>query len=94
MRKSSIVPASFIIGFVTTIIGGIQKILHKPNASVWMIISVVLIFIFMISAIYEVQTSKKATKSEKTMWSLAFVFFSGIAGLIYLLSARNKIATN
>ncbi|WP_460569550.1 hypothetical protein [Flaviaesturariibacter terrae] len=93
MTKSRIVPASFILGLVFTIIGAMQKILHHANADVWMILSAVLTGVFIISTIYEVQTSKKATRAEKTLWSLAFVFFSGIAGIVYLLSARKKIAS-
>ncbi|MBY0478189.1 MAG: hypothetical protein K2Q24_11120 [Chitinophagaceae bacterium] len=94
MKSGTIVKTSFILSFIITIIGAYLKITHSEGAEVLLIAAVITSLTFIVSAIYEVRTSKRINSSEKTMWTIAFIFMSGIAGLFYLLNSRKRIAEN
>jgi hypothetical protein len=94
MKFGTIVKASFIISFITTLIGAWLKLTHSQGAETLLIIGVIATLVFIVTAIYEVRTSAKINNTEKTMWTLAFIFFSGVAGLIYFFIGRRRIATN
>ena len=93
MKLGTIVKWSFIISFIITLIGAYLKITHAESAETLLIIGVIVTMIFIVSAIYEVRTSERIDNTEKTMWTLAFIFFSGITGLIYFLIGRKRIVT-
>ena len=82
---------SFIISMLFTIIGAYLKITHSEGAETLLIVGLISTLIFIVSAIYEVRTSTRIAPSEKTMWTIAFIFFNGIAGLIYFLIGRKRI---
>ncbi|MEO7530753.1 MAG: PLDc N-terminal domain-containing protein [Sediminibacterium sp.] len=94
MKLGSIVKTSFILGFIITLIGAYLKIIHSEVASTLLILGVIMTLIFIVSAIIEVRTSNRIENSEKTMWTLAFIFFSGLAGITYFLVGRRRIVTN
>jgi len=84
---------SFMISILSTIIGAYLKIKHLEGVEILFIVGVIAIVIFIVSAIYEVRTSTRIAPSEKTMWTIAFIFFSGIAGIIYFFIGRKRIAS-
>jgi len=94
MKLGTIVKTSFIISFIITLIGAYLKITHSEGAETLLIIGIIATLVFIVTAIYEVRTSKRIDNTEKTMWTHAFIFFSGIAGLIYFFIGRKRIATN
>ncbi|MBA4140778.1 MAG: PLDc N-terminal domain-containing protein [Segetibacter sp.] len=94
MKLGTIVIISFFISFILTLIGAYLKITHSEGADTGLIIGVIASLVFIVSAIYEVRTSSRINHSEKTMWTIAFIFFSNIAGLIYILIGRKRIASN
>ena len=94
MELGTIVKTSFIISFITTIIGAYLKITHSESAEALLIIGLIATLVFIVTAIYEVRTSKRINNTEKIMWTIAFIFFSGIAGLIYIFIRRRRIAAN
>lgn len=94
MKLGTIVKTSFILSFIITLIGAWLKIIHTEAAETLLILGVIATLVFIVTAIYEVRTSSKIANTEKTMWTLAFIFFSGIAGLIYFFSGRKRIVTN
>ncbi len=94
MKLGTIVTTSFIVSFILTLVGAYQKIIHAEGADTWLIIGLIASLVFIVTAIYEVRTSKRIDHPEKTMWTLAFIFFSSIAGLIYILIGRKRIAAN
>jgi hypothetical protein len=49
------------------------------------------LLVFVITAIMEVNRSRKISDSEKFMWSVGFVTFGGLIGLVYIFSARKRI---
>ena len=81
----------FLIAFALTVIGAVMKIMHQPGADTLMMVSLVAFAIFIALAIYEVVSSPAFSRSEKVMWVVALIFFSGIAGLIYLLAGRRHL---
>jgi cytosine/uracil/thiamine/allantoin permease len=67
-----------------------QKLSHAQDSGELFIPGIIAFIVFIVSAIYEVQTSK-IRPSEKTMWTIAFIFSGGFAGLIYIFFARKRI---
>lgn len=94
MKLGTIVTASFFISFILIIIGGYLKINHSEGATKWLSVGIIVSIVFIVTAIYEVRSSKRIDNMEKTMWTLAFIFFSSIAGLIYILMGRKRIVSN
>jgi len=93
MKLGIIMKTSFMISILSTIIGAYLKIKHLEGVEILFIVGVIAIVIFIVSAIYEVRTSTRIAPSEKTMWTIAFIFFSGIAGVIYFFIGRKRIAS-
>lgn len=94
MNLGTIVRTSFIISMLSALIGAYLKITHSEGTEFLLTVGVISTLIFIVSAIYEVRTSTKIDTSEKTMWTIAFILFSGIAGLIYFFISRRRIAAN
>jgi hypothetical protein len=94
MKLGTIVTISFIIGFILTLVGAFLKITHSEGANTLLTIGIIASIVFIVTAIYEVRTSKRIDNAEKTMWTLGFIFFSSIAGLIYVFISRRRIAAN
>ena len=91
MTLGTIVKASFIVGLVITLTGAWLKITHSDGAESLLLVGILANLLFVVTAIYEVRTSTRIDRSEKTMWTVAFILFSGIAGAIYLLMGRKRI---
>lgn len=94
MKLGTIVKTSFIVSFIIMLIGAYLKMIHSEGAETLLILGIIAALVFIVTAIYEVRSSNKIGNTEKTMWTLAFIFFSGIAGLIYFFIGRKRIATN
>lgn len=92
MKLATIVKWSFVISFIVTTIGAYLKIIHADGAETALTIGIIFVMIFIASAIYEVRTSTRINHAEKTMWTIAFLFMSGIAGIVYFLMGRKRIA--
>ena len=82
------------MSFIITLIGAYLKIIHAEGAEVCLTIGIIFLIVFIVTAIFEVRTSRKIDTTEKTMWTIAFIFMSGLAGLIYFLIGRKRIAEN
>lgn len=94
MKLGTIVKISFVLGLILSLAGAYMKFTHLNGAGPWLITGILSTFIFIISAIYEIRTSNKIDNTEKTIWTFALIFFSGIAGLVYFLFDRKRIAAN
>lgn len=94
MKLGTVVKWSFITSIIIAFIGAYLTITHSAGAETLRIICLIANLVFIVTAIYEVRTSKRIEKSEKTMWTIAFLFFWGIAGLIYFLIGRRNVAEN
>ena len=94
MKLSTIVKASFWLSIANTLLGAYLKITHHSNAELFLITGIVLTMLFIVSAIIEVRSSTRIGFNEKTMWTIAFLFLSGIAGLVYMFLGRKRIVVN
>lgn len=94
MDTKKIILISFIISFFTTIIGALFKIMHWPNASIILGIGLLLSLVYIVLCLMEISNSKQVNGLEKLMWLVGFIFISQITGLVYILSARNRIIRN
>ncbi len=91
MQTATILKTSFFIGIVLTLVGAWLKIIRNEGADTWLVLALITSFLFVVTAIYEVSTSKKIDKSEKAIWIVALIFFNGIAGLTYIPVGRKRI---
>jgi hypothetical protein len=94
MTIGTLLKASFIMMFITVIAGAYLKITHYERADTLLVIGIIVGLIFIITALYEILTSKRITSGEKTLWTIGILFMSGIIGIVYLFSGRNIIANN
>lgn len=94
MSTKQLLYSSFFISFTLTIVGALFKIMHWENATIIMAIGLIALAVFVLLAIFEIMNSKKIDGAEKFMWTIGFLFFGTITGLIYLLSARKRIIEN
>ncbi len=93
MKKDTVIKVSFFLGLVFTMVGAMLKILHEPNSNPFLIIGIIASIIYIGLAIYEIRTSTQIDRTEKTMWTVAFIFMSGLTGLIYFVMGRKRIVS-
>ena len=91
MKLGTIVKWSYVLGVLITLFGAYLKISHSSGAETLLIIGIVATLIFIVSAIYEVNISIRINRSEKIMWTIAFLFMSGFTGIIYFLMGRKRV---
>lgn len=94
MNTRNILFASLFCSIVCAIIGSLFKILHYPYGDILLAVGLIANLFLIIIGIYEVRTSTKINGSEKTMWTIGFLFISGIVGIVYVFSGRKRIANN
>lgn len=93
MNTGTLLKASFAAGFLITIIGAFLKLTHAQGAETLLMIGGVSSLIFIVTALYEVNTSKRIDSTEKVMWTVGFLLMSTIAGFVYMLK-RRRIASD
>ena len=74
-----------------TLIGATLKIMHLSGAETLLAIGLITSLVFIVSAIIEVRSSNRLDHREKTMWTIAFLFLNGVAGILYMVSARRRV---
>jgi uncharacterized membrane protein HdeD (DUF308 family) len=91
MKQEQILFYSYTASIAVSILGAILKIMHGQGGETLIIISLLLLLVFIISASREVSASVKIPSSEKSMWIIGFVCLSLIAGLVYLKQGRRRV---
>ncbi|MBS1579725.1 MAG: PLDc N-terminal domain-containing protein [Bacteroidetes bacterium] len=81
----------YIIGVISTIVGALFKIMHKPDADFFIEVGLLLTAIYTVIALYEIFNSKNILQNEKLMWLVGFIFVNAITGLMYFLQGRKRI---
>lgn len=94
MKLGTMVTSSFVSSFIIALIGAWLKIIHSTRAEIVLFIGIAATLVFVVTAMYELRTSPRIGNIEKTLWTLAFIFFSGITGLIYFFIRTKRIARN
>jgi hypothetical protein len=68
--------------------------MHWPYASILLSVGIVISLVYVVLCLMEISNSKQVNGLEKLMWLVGFIFISQIAGIVYILSARNRIIRN
>jgi len=82
---------SYILSIFILIGGALVKIIHWPGSHLFLVLGILLLVVFIISALSEVYSSKNIKTDEKVMWTVGFIMFGSISGFIYLAMARKRI---
>lgn len=91
MQKEKILRSSLFLSIGLSILASWFKFMHKPGADSIFFIALIPAAVFIIIAIGEINRSEKIDRSEKIMWVFGFLFLTGIAGLVYMLSGRKRV---
>lgn len=90
MKLDAMIKASLVAGLLFTILGLYLRLYQQDDSQHWYIVGVIANIVFMITAIYEVQTAR-ISRSEKLYWTIGFIILGVFVGLIYLLKARKRV---
>lgn len=88
---SQFVNASFLISLSASFSGAALKIMHQAGAGWLFVLSLIATVVFIISALIEIRRSPKIDHREKTMWTIAFIFMSGVTGIVYMVMGRRRV---
>jgi uncharacterized membrane protein YfcA len=91
MKQNNNFSVIYLLSIVITFIGVFSKIKYIEHGQLILIIGVLLTLAYMILGIKEVNKSTRIKDSEKIMWTVGFIFFGFVTGLVYLLSGRKRI---
>ena len=92
MNTGTMLKASFSLIILCGVAGAYLKSIKSGGGVELLIVVLLSSFIFIATAVYEVNTSWRINRSEKTTWIIGLVLTSAIGGFFYLVSARNRIA--
>lgn len=92
MENKKTLPIIFILSFAIIIIGALFKLMHWQGSETMLILGLTSQAVLAFGCLYEIFRSKKIELHEKIMWLVGFIFLSVIAGFIYIISARKRIA--
>ena len=90
MKKTDLFKICFFLSLCVIFIGTILKLTHTDFAQPILMLALLLSLGYIIIGIMEVQNSKNLDQSEKIMWTIGFIFFGTITGIVYLLVGRKK----
>lgn len=90
--RGIIIKASYLTGFLTTIAGALFKINHYGGGNTIISIGLLISIVFIYNSIYEINISTRIDKTEKIIWTIGITFIAFIAGFIYILVGRKRIA--
>ena len=76
MKLGTIVTTSFMISFILTLVGVYLKITHYEGADTSLAIGIISSIVFIVTAIYEVRTSKRIAHPEKLCAHLPSYFLA------------------
>ena len=74
--------------------GTLFRFFHKDETNLIPAVGILFYLIFIITSISEILSIPNVSKTEKNMWINGFIILTPIAGLVYILSGRNRILKN
>ena len=93
-NKEILLKASFFLYLLVMISGTLLRIFHKDEANLILTVGILFYLVFITSSISEILSIPNVSKNEKNMWINGFIILTPIAGLVYILSGRNRILKN
>ena len=94
MNLNPVIKTSFILSLLGLAINIISVTNKNFRVEGGMLMVLVPQLVFIVAAGYEVNTSLKIHRSEKTMWIVGFVFTGLIAETAYMLSGRKRVISS
>ena len=64
---------------------------NSPSTDVYFSIAIVTGIIYILIALYEINSSNKIKEVNKLFWTLSFIASAPITGLVYMLIGRKRI---
>jgi len=90
MKKVTVFKVSLIIAIILNILGAYFKIAHYPYGSFILSVGLIAGLGFIIPGLIDVFRNDNSKPLEKLMWTVGFVFLSGIAGLLYFPKFKKR----
>lgn len=90
MNKIAIYYICLILALLLSALGAMLKIMHLPFSDSLLALSLPFAIIYIVLGIQDVARSSRLTVIEKLMWITAFIFVSGIAGIVYYSRFRKN----
>lgn len=91
MIVSKIFKTAFIISILLIAIGVYMKIMLLPGVMLVFGLTSIVSVVYILAALTEIYASKKFNRTEKIMWTFAFLVGNLVAGLLYWYIARPRI---
>ncbi|WP_353078360.1 hypothetical protein [Flavobacterium sp.] len=73
----------FVLAFILVLFGSLLKICHLEFATLFLILGLFTTLCYIILGIYQINHSVKLKNNEKVLWTIGFISFSFITGLLY-----------
>ena len=90
-HTSSLFKPTFLLSLLAMLTAAFLKIMHLPGGKIFIVISVLLTAVWVVSALYEIYGSKRITMQEKIMWTIGFLLLSILTGLLYFFIGRPRV---
>jgi hypothetical protein len=94
MTKDRLIKISFGIALLCLIIAVAIKMLHISSIIPFFWAGLIFSIVYTVVAIWELSASKRISSAEKIMWTVGFLFFNTITGILYFASRRRMITRN
>lgn len=82
---------SFLTSTLFSIVGAYLKLNTVAGANFVLAIAILATIAYIVVGIYEVQTSPKIQNAKKIVWTIGFLTFPFLVGLLYLASGRKRV---
>ncbi len=91
MTKINFFIVAFVISQLTMLIGLVLKIRHLPGADFFLILTFILTLVYIVNALSEIYGSDRIKTNEKIMWTITFIGFNTLAGILYFFILRPRM---
>jgi len=91
MDVGALLKTSFIVSAFGTFIAAMLFVWYGSAIEPLFIVAIIASIIFIVTAIYEVNSSNRISSKEKTLWTIGFLLANTIVGIIYLISGRKRV---
>ena len=73
----------FVLAFILVLFGSLLKICHLEFATLFLMLGLFTTLCYIVLGIYQINNSVKLKNKEKVLWTIGFISFSFITGLLY-----------
>ena len=73
----------FVLAFILVLFGSLLKICHLEFATLFLMLGLFTTLCYIVLGIYQINNSVKLKNNERVLWTIGFISFSFITGLLY-----------